>query len=168
MMLGFLKQMVSDIIDLFYESVVLNRGIYLKLSPVCDYLSSILLEIAAQFTVNIKKGKAILNLIIGGAALIVKYIPKILNRKMNKREWLKLLGDILSLAITYLIERISEKVNKKLKQVERKLKKHPKDVRLNANKDALNLKIKKMGISISLYIPISQQLLSLIAITIFK
>ena len=168
MMLGFLKQMVSDIINLFYESVVLNRGIYVKLSPVCDYLSSILLEIAAQFTVNIKKGKAMLNLIVGGAALIVKYIPKILNRKMNGREWLNLLGDILSLAIIYLIERISEKVNKKFKQVKKNLKKHPKDLRLNADKNALNLKIKKMGVSISLYIPISQQILSLIAISILK
>ncbi len=167
-LIGFAKQLIADIIEFVYENFALNGSAYIKLSPVCDYISSILSEITAQFTVNLKKGKAVLNLIVGSAALLVKYIPKILNKQMNGREWLKLVGDIISLALTYLIERMSKKVYKKLKRVKRDLKKHPKDLRLNKNKSGLNLKIKKMGITVSTYIPISQQLLSLIAITIFR
>ena len=167
-LMGFVKQIVADLIDLAYECIILNRAVFLKLSPINDYLGSILSEIAAQFTVNIKKRKATLNLIIGGAALIIKYIPKILNKKMNNREWLKLIGDIIALALSYVIEQLSNNVNKKLKYVKKGLNKHPRDLRLNAKNKALNLKIKKMGIAVSLYIPISQQILSLIAISIFR
>jgi len=155
---GIFKQLLIDSVEWFFKVCFINDKEKFKLSDPEDYVSSILTKIVDQFEVS-----NIVGLASSIIALLTKYSTKIIMGRMDKKAWLNLLLDVLSLVVTMIMQNSIKKIEKKISKLKAEKRAARSKSKINRKNSAifdLNLKIKYKGIQIKIIVPNAQQLVS--------
>ena len=158
--IGLLKVLFVDIIEHAFKLLILHKDTKFDLSPIDEYIVSVLSEIVDQFGINSEKVK--LGLSIMGTVL--KYARRIIFKSMKARDWINFVIDILGAVITYIIgkslAKAKEKYDKILVPAKKQGSKNLSRKIAKKIKSDLYLSIRYKGIAIDFTLPISQQFLS--------
>ncbi len=155
---GLLRQLLIDSIEWFFKVCYINEKEPFKFSNPEDYVVSVLSGIIDQFSFSNS-----ISLFLSISLLLAKYLTKFILGRMDKKDWLNLVLDVLKIVIESLVKKSIKKIGKKIDKLkaDRKAAKSKSVIkRINRQISNLNLEIKYKGITVKFIIPEVQQLVS--------
>ena len=160
-LLGTLKGLVeclgTDLISFFHKYLLVDRQAYLTLSNEWEYLKSISYSIAMEFLDSFCTARTAVHII----AIVESYLPKFLNGKMRKGDWITF---ALRIAIRILeknfLKRLDKKKKKELSELKKLRKKNSRNINLKSQKRQLKINFKKKGANINFVFDITSSVLT--------
>ncbi len=152
---GFFKQLCIDFIEWLFRKVIKNYNQKFKISKAEDYVSAMLSSILNEFKLS-----SIIGIAASIICLLVKYIPKIIGKRMRQKDWWNLLLDMVAIVLKAIVNKELKKLKSKRTQIHKKMMTQNNKNTLKLESQRINAKIHYLGMSLDLSIPVSHQLLS--------
>ena len=155
LILGFIKQFSLDVIEWAFAKFVLKKNVSLSVSRSEDYAATMLSSVADQF-----KPSCRMAMMLGVVNVLIKYIPKFIGGRMEGKDWINLLLDILVVCLLKLLDNMLRNLEGKVREIRRRRwgSKNSSAFRLPLKN--IRAKIKFCGVVVNFAIPISQQFVS--------
>ena len=153
-MLGFLVQLLSDLIALWFIQLFQKSNASFQVNP-GDYISSMITWALTCVSFN----KKLLEIIAALLPLVIKHVGRVFNKSFD---WMDLALDLLSTLVSYIISKVlGNKAKNDLRRIKNKLGTSNKANKLFLIKsNRMNLKIQVWGIKLNLGMNISSFFIS--------
>ena len=152
---GVLGTLCSDLISYLHDCFFVSQNTKFKSSTIKEYL----LNVASCVLSSLISFSGVLDTCYKIILLIKEFLPKIVKGIMAVIDWVKMIAQILSIAVSKIISKILNKnEKKKLDALKKKRKKNSKNTNLKIEKKQIKFQYKKKGEKIDFCLEISDYL----------